>query len=82
MTIAGDKPGSRSGHERDRVKFPLFESKGPRKLDIPNDIAYRSQLAEDIERYATLVRPCHQVRYPELVEGSILLRARCEKRLN
>jgi hypothetical protein len=42
--------------KRKRVKLPLFGSKKLGKLNIPDDVAYRSQRAEDMERYAASTR--------------------------
>jgi beta-lactamase regulating signal transducer with metallopeptidase domain len=39
-----------------RVKLPLFKAKTRRVIHLPEDIAYRAQLAEDLERHAASCR--------------------------
>jgi hypothetical protein len=39
-----------------RVKLPLFPSKRTRPLKVKDDVAYRAQLAEDLERHAASSR--------------------------
>jgi hypothetical protein len=38
------------------VKFPLIPSKGKRKLRIPDDIASRDSITEDVTRYEASLR--------------------------
>lgn len=42
--------------QRRRVKFPLIQSKGKRPLDIPDDIASRLDLAEDLNSHEASLR--------------------------
>lgn len=39
-----------------RVKFPLIKSKGKRPLNIPDDIASRLELADDLKRHESSLR--------------------------
>lgn len=39
-----------------RAKFPLIKSRGKRRLVIPDDIASRLELAEDLVRYEASLR--------------------------
>ena len=38
------------------VKFPLIRAKGKKKLDIPDDVAFRVEMEDDLRRYEASLR--------------------------
>jgi len=49
-------PSWKPGRKREPVEFPLIKSSRKKPLEIPDDIASRIELAEDLERYAASLR--------------------------
>ena len=54
VLMALSKPEGLSPHRR--MKFPLIHSKRKTPLDIPDDIVYRMDMMEDLERHAASLR--------------------------
>ena len=44
------------GPERQRVSFPILKSRSSELLDIPDDAAFRADLADDLARYEASLR--------------------------
>ena len=42
--------------KKHHVKFPLIRAKGKRKLGIPEDVAFRVELEDELKRYAASLR--------------------------